>query len=165
MIPLVIFVGKSGTGKTTLIEKLLIELCARGLRVAIVKHHAHATPIDTPGKDSARFADAGAAPVIVASPVELARFDRLNQPLSLAEIASRITGVDLILAEGFKREPGPKIEISRAARSRELIADRDDLIAVASDHPVQVNVPSFALEDIHGLADFICQRFVPSSLH
>ncbi len=163
MIPLLIIVGKSGTGKTTLIEKLLLDLKARGLRVALIKHHAHTTPIDTPGKDSARFADAGAVPVIVASPVELARFERLDRPLTLAEIASRIAGVDLILAEGFKREPGPKLEISRAERSRELIADREDLVAVASDYPVQVDVPTFALDDIRGLADFICQRFLPAS--
>ena len=158
MLPLFSVVGKSGAGKTTLIVKLLNEFKARGIRVAIIKHHAHTTPIDAPHKDSARFTEAGAAAVLVASAVELAHFERPLRPLALAEIASRIEGVDLILAEGFRREPGPKIEVSRAERGTELISRADELIAVISDHAIQVNVPRFDLDDIHGLADFMCDQ-------
>lgn len=163
MIPLLSIVGKSGVGKTTLLEKLVGDLKARGLRVVVIKHHAHPTPIDAPGKDSARFADAGAVAVWVASPVELARFERPSRELTLAEIAARVEDADLILAEGFKREPGPKFEISRAERSTELIAPPEDLVGAASDHPLPFDVPRFDLDDIQGIADFICRRFLSGS--
>ena len=90
MTPLISIVGKSGIGKTTLIEKLVRELKSRGLRVAVIKHHAHTTPIDAPGKDSWRFAEAGADAVVVSSPVEIARFERVARELTLAEIAARV---------------------------------------------------------------------------
>src|SRR3989304_4563939 len=102
MIPVLSIVGKSGVGKTTFGERLLSELKKRGLRVAVVKHHSHTTPIDTPGKDSSRFAAAGANPVIVSSPVETVRFERVPREKTLAEIAASIENVDLILTEGFK---------------------------------------------------------------
>lgn len=153
-------VGKSGSGKTTLIEKLLAEFNARGLRIAIVKHHAHTTPIDAPGKDSYRFAQAGAAVVLVASPVEIAKFERVVRELTLEEIATRIDDADLILTEGYKREPAPKIEISRAELGTDLVARADDVIAVVTDHPVSTNVPRFDLDDVAGLATFICERFL-----
>ncbi len=163
MVPLVSIVGKSGVGKTTLREKLVRELVHRGVRVTVIKHHAHATPIDTPGKDSARFAAAGAVAVWVASPLELARFERTPRELTLAEIASRVNDADLILAEGFKREPGPKLEVSRAERSTDLIALAEELVAVASDYPLEIDVPRFDLDDIQGIADFVCYKFLSTS--
>ncbi len=83
MIPLLSFVAKSGSGKTTLIEKLVAELKRRGYRIAVVKHHAHTTPIDGRGKDSWRFAEAGASVAFVSSPVEIARFERVPRELTL----------------------------------------------------------------------------------
>ncbi|MBI4786271.1 MAG: molybdopterin-guanine dinucleotide biosynthesis protein B [Chloroflexi bacterium] len=158
MTPLVSIVGKSGIGKTTLVEKLVRELKARGLRVAVVKHHAHATPIDPPGKDSWRFAEAGADAVVVSSPAEVARFERVARELTLAEIAARLENVDLILTEGFKREPAPKIEVSRVERGTELVARVDELIAVVSDHPIALPLPRFDLDDAPGVAAFLCER-------
>ena len=101
MVPLLSIVGKSGSGKTTLIEKLVHQLKTRGVRVAVVKHHAHPTRADQPGKDSARFSDAGADLVLLSSPLELVRFEPQSRELTLAEIRGRIEGVDLILTEGF----------------------------------------------------------------
>ncbi len=160
MIPLVAIVGKSGVGKTTLIEKLIREFKRQGVRVAVIKHHAHATPIDTSGKDSTRLAWAGANPVIVSSPVEVARFERVSQELTLAEIVTGIQNVDLILAEGFKQEPAIQLQVSRAELGLELVARPDKLVAVASDQPVEVNVPRFDIDDASGLARFIIDRFV-----
>ena len=155
MIPLLSFVGKSGVGKTTLIEKLVAELKRRGYRIAVVKHHAHTTPIDGSGKDSWRFAEAGASLAVVSSPVEIVRFERVTRELTLNEIAAQINGVDLILTEGFKREAAPKIEVSRTALGADLVARADELIAVVSDHPIALNLPRFDLDDAAGIAAFI----------
>jgi molybdopterin-guanine dinucleotide biosynthesis protein B len=160
MTPILSFVGKSGVGKTTLIEKLVTELNRRGYRIAVVKHHAHTTPIDGRGKDSWRFAEAGAAVALVSSPIEIARFERVSHELTLDEIAGRIADVDLILTEGFKREAAPKIEVSRAAVGTLLIAREDELIAVVSDHPVPVKVPRFDLDDTSGVAEFVESKFL-----
>jgi molybdopterin-guanine dinucleotide biosynthesis protein B len=157
MIPLLSIVGKSGAGKTILLEKLVRELKRRGYRVAVIKHHAHTTRIDAPGKDSARFSDAGADVVVVASPVELARFERLPRELTLSEIVSRVEGVDIILTEGFKRERAPKLEVSRKEFGTELIANREELIAVASDYEIGMDVPRFEHDDVNGMVDFICR--------
>jgi molybdopterin-guanine dinucleotide biosynthesis protein B len=159
MIPVLSIVGKSGVGKTTFAERLLPELKKRGVRVAVVKHHSHKTPIDVPGKDSWRYADAGATAVIVSSPAEVVRFERVENEKTLAEIAADITNADLILTEGFKREAAPKIEISRAELGRELVARADELIAVVSDHPIPLALPRFDLGDAPGLAAFIVERF------
>jgi molybdopterin-guanine dinucleotide biosynthesis protein MobB len=160
MSPILSFVGKSGVGKTTLIEKLVAELKRRGYRIAVVKHHAHMTPIDGRGKDSWRFAEAGASVAIVSSPVEIVRFERVPRELTLNEIAAQIVNVDLILTEGFKREAAPKIEVSRAALGADLVARADELIAVVSDHPITLNLPRFDLDDAAGIAGFIEGRFL-----
>jgi len=160
MIPLVSFVGKSGVGKTTLIEKLVAELKRRSYRIAVVKHHAHTTPIDGRGKDSWRFAEAGASVAIVSSPVEVARFERVPRELTLNEIVAQIVNVDLILTEGFKREAAPKIEVSRAALGTDLIGRAEELIAVVSDHPITLDLPRFDLDDTVGITAFIATRFL-----
>ena len=160
MIPLLSFVGKSGVGKTTLIEKLIAELKRSGYRIAVVKHHAHTTPIDGRGKDSWRFAEAGASLAVVSSPAEIARFERVERELTLNEIAAQIANVDLILTEGFKREAAPKIEVSRSALGTDLIGSADELVAVVSDHPITLNLPRFELEDVSGIAAFVIARFL-----
>jgi molybdopterin-guanine dinucleotide biosynthesis protein MobB len=160
VIPLLSFVGKSGVGKTTLIEKLVAELKRRDYRIAVVKHHAHTTPIDGRGKDSWRFAEAGASLAVVSSPVEIARFERVTRELTLNEIATQIENVDLILTEGFKREAAPKIEISRAALGTELIGRSEELIAVVSDHPIMLDLPQFDLDDAIGITAFIEEKFL-----
>jgi molybdopterin-guanine dinucleotide biosynthesis protein B len=160
MTPLISFIGKSGVGKTTLLEKLIAEFKPRGYRIAVVKHHVHTTSLDAPGKDSWRFAEAGASVAIVSSPVEIARFERVPRELTLNEIAAQISNVDLILTEGFKREAAPKIEISRAALGTDLVGRGEELIAVVSDHPIALNLPRFDLDDPAGLASFIEAKFL-----
>jgi molybdopterin-guanine dinucleotide biosynthesis adapter protein len=160
MTPLISIVGKSGVGKTTLIEKLLAQFNARNVRVVVVKHHAHTSPVDVPGKDTFRFAEAGASVVIVSSPAEIARFERVPHELTLAEIAARVDDADLILTEGFKREVAPKLEVVRAELGAELIARADDLLAIATDCAITTNVPRFDLNDAAGIAEFICKRFM-----
>lgn len=160
-IPLVTIIGKSGSGKTTLLEKLVCELSGRGYRLATVKHHSHAGfEIDTPGKDSWRFAQAGAWQVVIAAPDKFATYRSLRRELSLDEIAQEIHGVDLILAEGYKRSEKPSIEVARVANGLELISSTQQRIALACDLFLEAGVPWFHLDDVQGIADFIVERFL-----
>jgi molybdopterin-guanine dinucleotide biosynthesis protein MobB len=154
-------IGKSGSGKTTLIQKLIRELNRRGYKLATVKHHSHAGfEIDTPGKDSWRFAQAGAQQVVIAAPDKFAAYWKLDHELSLDEIVAEIHDVDLILVEGYKNSKKPSIEVLRASTNQELIGSPEQLIAVVSDLPLDVGVPLFRLDDIQGIAEFIEKRFL-----
>jgi molybdopterin-guanine dinucleotide biosynthesis protein B len=156
MPPIIPFVGKSGSGKTTFLEKLIPELVARGLRIAIVKHDVHGFELDRPGKDSYRLRHAGAARVAISSPQQFALIGQVDEELALAELAQRYLGdVDLVLAEGYKRSALRKIEVCRAARSQELLCAPDELLAVVSDLRFEVPCPQFGLDDVAGVADLL----------
>ena len=160
-IPLVTIIGKSKSGKTTLIEKLITELKKRGYKLATVKHHSHSGfDIDRPGKDSWRFAQAGSDHVIIAAPDKIASYRKIEAELSLDEIVEGITDVDLILAEGYKRAEKPALEVVRAANSQELIGSREQRIAVVADFPLDLGVPQFELDDVQGIVDLIEDRFL-----
>jgi molybdopterin-guanine dinucleotide biosynthesis protein MobB len=162
-IPILTIVGKSGAGKTTLMERLIAELKSRNYRVGTVKHHSHTGfEIDYPGKDSWRHAQAGSDHVVIASPDKIASIRRLNGELALDEIAACIVDVDIILVEGYKRAGKPTLEVIRGESPQELIGDPDQLFAVVTDIPLDVNLPRFALEDTEGIADFIEKRFLKS---
>ncbi len=162
MIPIVSIVGRSGSGKTTLIERLIPVLAARGARVATVKHHRHRSPVDVPGKDSWRHARAGARAVVVAGAAELAFFRPMEGPPALEGIVREyLHDVDLVLTEGFKEGPAPKIEINRAAQDLDLLCGPGDhLIAVVTDRDLPVEVPAFGLDAIEPLADFLEARYL-----
>jgi molybdopterin-guanine dinucleotide biosynthesis protein B len=151
--------GWSGSGKTTLMTQLLPALVARGLTVSTVKHAHHSFDVDQPGKDSWNHRQAGAREVLVASSERWALMHehRGAAEPSLAELLRHMTPVDLVLAEGFKREPHPKLEVHRVALGKPLIC-RDDssFVAVASDEPIPgLDLPRLALADVAGIADFI----------
>ena len=153
-------VGESGSGKTTLLEKLIAELKRRGYRLATVKHHAHpGFEIDYPGKDTWRHAQAGSDQVIIAAPDKLASIRRLERELSLDEIAGMITGVDIILTDGFKSAGKPCLEVVRAANGLELVSDAAKLVAIASDTQLALSVPQFELDDAAGMVDWMVEKF------
>jgi molybdopterin-guanine dinucleotide biosynthesis protein B len=160
MIPVISVVGKSDVGKTTLLEKLIRELKSRGYRVATVKHDAHSFEIDRPGKDTWRHAQAGSDHVVIASPARIAHIQRTERELSLPEIVATINDVDIILTEGYKRGPAPKIEVSRAEKGRELLCTRQELVALATDQHFDLDVPKFGLDDAAGLVDLIEKQFL-----
>jgi molybdopterin-guanine dinucleotide biosynthesis protein B len=160
VIPVVSIVGKSNSGKTTLLEKLISELKRRGYRVATVKHDTHGFEVDQPGKDTWRLAQAGADAVVISSSDKLALIKRVRQEQSLAEIAALVGEADIILTEGYKRGPAPKIEVSRRAISTELLCTVGELVAIASDQRFPLPVPQFDLDDAVGLADLLEERFL-----
>lgn len=162
MIPIVSFVGYSGIGKTTLLEKLLPELVRRGYRVATVKHDVYGFSMDHEGKDTWRHRKAGAACTIISSATQLAMIRDVDHDASLDEIRDRYAGdVDIIITEGFKKERAQKIEVFRAGEHQAPIFTKGgDLIALVTDTHFDMGVPRFGLDDIDKLADFIEDTFL-----
>jgi len=163
--PVVSFVAPSGTGKTTLLEKVIVALKARGVRVGAIKHDAHRFEIDHPGKDSYRFTHAGADTTVITSSETLALVKRHAASPSPEElIAAYFEDVDLVLVEGFKRSTLPKIEVHRRAGEARLICRGEyhdpALLAVASDEPLQLDVPVLDLNNPAQVAEFIIKRVV-----
>lgn len=155
--------GWSGSGKTALVVRLIPALVARGLTVSTVKHAHKGFDIDHPGKDSHRHREAGATEVLVSSPRRWALMHELRDgepELTLESLIARVSPVDLLLIEGFKREPHDKIEVWREAVGKPLIAAEDPtVVAVASDGPVpDCPVPVLDLNDAEAVAAFVVER-------
>jgi molybdopterin-guanine dinucleotide biosynthesis protein B len=150
MIPIVSLIGSSSSGKTTLLEKLVVELKKDGLRVAVIKHaHNGDISFDKEGKNSHRLATAGAEEVIVSGPQEIVFMKKTDHDLSPGEI-SRFIGseIDLILTEGFKDADTLKIELHRKALNTELLAKPEQLLAVVTDEQLNIQAPQFdAMKD------------------
>ncbi len=161
MVPILSFVGWSGIGKTTLLEKLIPELVRRGYRVATVKH-VHHFSMDHEGKDTWRHRKAGAACTIISSQEQLAMIRDVDHDASLDELRDKYAGdVDIMITEGFKKERAPKIEVFRAGEHPEpVFADGRDLIALVTDTHFDLSVPSMGLDEIDKLADFIEKKFL-----
>ncbi|MEL7301038.1 MAG: molybdopterin-guanine dinucleotide biosynthesis protein B [Pseudomonadota bacterium] len=151
-------VGWKNAGKTGLMERLVAEMAARELTVSTLKHAHHAFDVDQPGKDSHRHRVAGAQEVLVAGSDRWALMAELRgaEPPPLSELLAKLSPVDIVLVEGWKRDPHPKIEAWRAETGHPLMAPDDPKIrAVASDAPVDVRCPRFSLDATGEIADFI----------
>lgn len=151
-------VGWKNAGKTGLMERLVTQITARGISVSTVKHAHHSFDVDHPGKDSFRHRAAGAREVLLASKNRFALMHELRdapEP-TLSELLTRLSPVDLVLIEGYKRDGHPKVEAHRAETGNPLIAPNDATIkAIASDTPLDTNCPVFDLNDTAAIADFI----------
>ena len=153
--------GWKNAGKTGLMERLVAEITSRGLSVSTIKHAHHSFDVDHPGKDSHRHRVAGAHEVLLASKNRIALMQELrdHEEPELAHLLTRLSPVDLVLIEGYKRDRHPKIEAHRAVTGQPLIAPSDDTIcAVASDVPLTLDRPVFGLDDTIALADFVLRE-------
>ncbi len=154
--------GWSGSGKTSLVVRLLPVLVARGLRVSTIKHAHHEFDVDTPGKDSYEHRAAGAHEVLVASARRFALMHELRdapEP-TLEELVARLAPVDLLIVEGFKRHAHDKIEVHRPSVGKKLLAPEDPhIVAVASDAALEgLAVPRLDLDDTAAIADFVVRH-------
>ena len=159
------FVAKSGTGKTTLLEKVIGCLKDKGFRVGVIKHDAHSFEIDHPGKDSHRLTAAGADTMVIASPEKLALIKKHREAPAVEELlASYFNDVDIVLTEGFKKSSLPKIELHRRERSPTLLCRGEQhdptLVAVASDEPLELDVPVLDLNDPREITEFLVREFI-----
>jgi len=155
-------VGWSGAGKTTLVVNILPLIVGRGIRVSTMKHAHHHFDIDIPGKDSYRHREAGASEVLIAATDRWVLMHELRDEPEppIATLIERMTPVDLLLIEGFKTHPHPKLEVHRQAEGKPLLWHAgSDIVAVASDVPLpEVGVPVFGLDDYLGIVAFILER-------
>ena len=158
--------GWSGSGKTTLLAKLIPRLTARGLAVSTVKHAHHAFDLDQPGKDSHSHRMAGATEVLVGSAARWALVHELRgaaEP-TLRELLAKLAPVDLVIVEGYKREPHPKLEVHRVAVGKPLLQPDDPhIVAIASDQRVPASVPVVSLDDLEAIAEIILRHAAPLS--
>ncbi len=152
------FAGWSGSGKTTLIEQLIPRFVAQGLRVSLIKHAHHAFDIDRPGKDSYRHREAGCQEVVVCSAKRwvLMHEARGAPEPTLEELIARLSPCDLLLIEGYKFHPIPKLEVFRHANGKPpLHPDDPHIVAVAADGPLGTPLPVLELNDHDAIADFV----------
>src|SRR6266849_4848226 len=161
--PILCFVGRSNSGKTTLIERLIPALVQQGYRLATIKHAGHGFNLDTEGKDSWRHKRAGAGTVIVTTKGSLAMFTDVDEEVKVEELRERYvsTGTDLIIAEGWKSEGYPKVVVVRD-HVGEVEVSPEGLLALVSNKPldrVPAGVPVLQPDDISGLASIIGKRF------
>ncbi len=160
MPPIVSIIGKSETGKTTLIQKLIQELKSRGYRVATVKHVPQDIAFDKPNKDSWHHIQAGSEATVISSPDKLVLIKPVTQAFTLDELARHLgEDYDIILTEGFKESNAPKIEVHRKEVGPPLNAIRK-LIAIVTDEPLETKSRQFSPEDVKGVADLLEEGFI-----
>ena len=159
-VPIVCFVGKSNSGKTTFIERVIPELVRAGYKVATVKHAGHGFDLDTEGKDSWRHKQAGASTVVILSKGSMAMFADVSDQMKVDDVRDRFLDetYDLIIAEGWKHEGYPKIVIVRDQMG-EIPISTEGLLAVVSDKPMALHVPTFDLNDVSGVAALVMKQF------
>ena len=161
MVPIIGVVGKSGVGKTHVMGKLVAELKNRSYRVATVKHSAHDVNLDIEGKDSWQHAQAGSDAVVISSPHRFAIIRTMDHDSSLAELSRFIgTDFDIILAEGFKQDEVPKIEVHRKELGSDLVCEPEELLAIVTDETLEMDIPQYSADDTQSLVDMIEERYL-----
>lgn len=171
-LPIVTFVGKKNSGKTTFLTKVVAELTRRGIRVATVKHHAHPSPVDGENTDSARFGQAGARVTMVSSSSQLSIVHAMEEEATMERIAQEACAAhcDVLIAEGFKRLSYQKIELSRVERSDASICEPCEVEAFVTNNPALAEkfstaVPVFGLDDIEEFCNYFVRHSIEGQPH
>lgn len=168
-IPIVSFVGKSGSGKTTVLEKIITRLVKKGYRVGTIKHDAHGFEIDYEGKDSWRHKQAGAKTVVLSSPQKVAVVKDVKEEMTVDALKFNFlnNNLDIIITEGYKKAKNPKIEVirrgvkgSKGQRVKSVCTGDEYLIAYATDAKVKTKLPCFDINNAKSIAAFIEKRFL-----
>lgn len=156
MYPIISIVGRSNSGKTTLLEGVIADLKQRGYKVAVMKHSTEEVELDTVGKDTWRFTRAGSEMSVISSGHNLAVFKRLTDDFGPQELSQFISDdLDLLLTEGFKQSSYPKIEVHRREQGDDLVSPPQQLLAVVTDEPLRVEVPQFPKDEVEKIVDII----------
>jgi len=165
-IPIICIVSAvSNTGKTTLMEKLIYEIVRRGYKVGAVKSDCHGFEMDVPGKDSWRFAQAGARATAIVGMEQYALVQKTRQKKNLDEVVGLMEDIDIALVEGFKLTGKSKIEVVRRDKGTHIVSPIDELIAVVTDvKDIAFPVPTFGLDDYGRIADFIVNTFIKKDM-
>ena len=158
--PLVSIVGKSGSGKTTFLEKLIRIFKKQGYRIGTIKHHLHDFEMDRRGKDSWRHKQAGSEISMISSPHKVGMVMDADHDPSFDELIPFFSEMDLVISEGHKKENSPKIEIFREGVYEEPLCKSDStLIGLVTDTELDLDVPNFSLEDVDGVSTFLIEYF------
>lgn len=155
------FAGYSGSGKTTLIERLVPQIRTHGIKVSLIKQTHHDVDLDQPGKDSFRLRKAGCQEVMLASARRWILMHELRQEPEpgLAELVTTLSPCDLVLVEGFKRDPIPKLEVHRQASDKPLLHPQDPwIVGIATDEPLATQLPQFDLDAVEEITTFILKH-------
>ena len=161
MRPIISIVGKSESGKTTLLESLIIELKQRGYKVAVIKHALEDIELDKQGKDTWRFSQVGSDVVAISTGNKLALIKKLEHDFSPQELSRFIAwDYDLVLTEGFKQSGTVKIEVHRKEQGEGLVSPTKQLLAVVTDEPLDIDVPQFSMGEVQGLTDLIEKKLL-----
>ncbi len=155
MKPYVAIVGKSKSGKTTIIINVIKEMKKRGYRIATVKHHNHHDHFDTEGKDTYLHYQSGADKTLISSPSAYGIFSRVKNELSLEDLINKCDDVDLVIVEGYRLTSSNRIEIVRSSRSEDRICQDDEVMATITDVNLSSEKPMFGLNDYEKITDFI----------
>jgi len=161
MPPILSIVGKSNSGKTTLLESLIAEMKQRGYKVAVIKHAGEDIELDTVNKDTWRFSRAGSDISAINAGQKLAIFKAVARDFNASDLATFICGdYDLLLTEGFKQSDYPKIEVHRKEQGKDLVSPPEQLIAIVTDEPVEASVPRFGKDEARKIVDFIVETIL-----
>ena len=165
MIPYIMITGYSNSGKTLVTRGLILQLTAKGYRVATVKHASKGYEVDVPGKDSWHFFREGAQQVVVVGQESYTRHIRVKAEPNLVDLLTSIQDVDIILVEGFKKYPGPKVQVYREGYSSSKLPMTDEVIALVEESCQDAEVPCFAIDELEQLANFIISRFLKALIN
>lgn len=164
MIPVISFIGRHNSGKTTILEKVIRGLKEKGYKIAVIKHHKGDFELDIEGKDTWRLGQAGSDVVVISSPEKTAVIRKSRHELTLDQVKEMVSeGMDIVISEGYKFDNKPKIEVFRSEVSDKILTDEKDLVALVADRKFDIDVPQFSFDDADAIVEFIIEKYLKNN--